>query len=75
MSEWTQVKSSILQGRVLGPILSIIHIFINDLPYCVIAYLKIFADGTKIFRDIATIIDSESLQEEIDNLVKWSAKW
>ena len=75
MSEWTQVKSSIPQGSVLGPILSIIHVFINDLPDCITAYLKIFADGTKIFRDIATIIDSESLQEEIDNLVKWSAKW
>ena len=34
-----------------------------------------FADDTKVFRKVTNVIDKQSLQEDLDKLVKWSEKW
>ena len=34
-----------------------------------------FADDTKLFRKTKEIGDKQNLQDDIDTLVKWSAKW
>ena len=44
------VTSGIPQGRVLGPILFVIYI--NDMPKCVNASTYLFADDTKIYKEI-----------------------
>ena len=72
-SNMESVTSGIPQGSVLGPTLFVI--FINDLPETVKAYVKIFADDTKIFNAINSSDDNVILQEDIDNLVNWSKKW
>ena len=66
-------KWYILQGSVLGPLLFII--FINDLPDCVKSAIKIFADDTKIYREIKDQNDIKQLQNDIDSLKKWSRDW
>ena len=35
----------------------------------------IFADDTKVFRKVANDTDKQSLQDDLDKLVKWSEKW
>ena len=67
------VVSGIPQGSVLGPILFVLYI--NDLPESVVSFILLFADDTKIFKEINTIEDSLSLQRDIDALVKWSEDW
>jgi len=47
-------------------------VFINDLPDVVRSIIKLFADDTKLFRTIQTIEDDDILQQDLDNLVKWS---
>jgi hypothetical protein len=37
--------------------------------------LKIFADDTKIFRLISNLIDKNELQEDLNKILEWSAKW
>ena len=72
-SEWAPVISGIPQGSVLGPVLFII--FINDLPDNISSNLLIFADDTKIYRQIKHDNDQNILQEDIYKLQEWSDKW
>ena len=67
-SEWTEVKSGIPQGSILGPLLFII--FINDLPDQIKNLCKIFADDTKIYGQ-----PSIDLQSDLDTAVEWSDRW
>ena len=67
------VISGIPQGSVLGPLLFVIYI--NDLPETLSSDVFLFADDTKIFREIKSIQDSTALQHDIDLLEQWTKKW
>ena len=67
------VTSGVPQGSVLGPTLFIYYI--NDLPTVVTALIKIFADDTKAYKAIRSLIDKNILQKSIDNMVEWSDIW
>ena len=74
-SEIRNVTSGIPQGSVLGPILFVLYI--NDLPETVSegTWIFLFADDTKIFREIKSIDDKIVLQKDINSMVEWSEKW
>ena len=58
---------------MLGPVLFVI--FINDLPECVKSEVFLFADDTKLFREIVNISDIETLHTDLGELFKWIEKW
>ena len=58
-SEWSAVTSGVPQGSVLGPVLFIIYV--NDLPAEVKSYCKLFADDTKLYKEISGLQDHEIL--------------
>ena len=73
-SEWSPVTSGTPQGTILGPILFLIYI--NDISGCVKSKIKIFADDTKIYREIEDpITDTAALQSDIHSLSGWAASW
>ena len=70
MSSWSDVKSGIPQGSVLGPILFMA--FINDLPDCILSTCNMFADDAKVYREINNPEDNEALQLDLDRMDEWS---
>ena len=73
VSGWKKVTSGIPQGSVLGPTLFVL--FVNDLPQVVESPVALFADDTKVFREIQSDEDRQKLQQDIDELLIWSKKW
>ena len=67
------VISRIPQGSVLGPLLFVLYI--NDLPDTVRSNILLFADDTKIFKQIKSRDDALQLQKDIDALNRWSEEW
>ena len=72
-SAWTDVLRGIQQGSVLGPILFVLYI--NDLPDNMISEVFVFADDTKVFREVRLNEDIQTLQKDLNNLQGWSNKW
>ena len=74
-SNWSSVTSGTPQGTILGPLLFSIYI-INDITNCVSSTVKLYADDTKIYRQIVDPInDPQLLQMDLSNLMEWARKW
>ena len=65
-SSWTRVTSHIPQGSVLGPLLFVCYV--NDMPENITSTAYMFADDTKVYRNITTHIDREVLQSDLSHL-------
>ena len=72
-SEWASVLSGVPQGSVLGPVLFICYI--NDMPDTVSSFIYMYADDTKISRQVAKAEDSKKLQDDLNRIQQWSDKW
>lgn len=64
-SNWVCVTSGVHQGSILDPIL--FSIFKNDLPEVVPCFVStaLYADDTKLFRNISSVGDCKELQETL----------
>ena len=73
-SEWSPVTSGVPQGSILGPLL--FTIFINTLPDSLSpgSQAALYADDSKVFRPITSLVDSMALQQDLNNLEVWSSK-
>ena len=71
--DWKSVTSGIPQGSVLGPLMFVI--FINDLPDIVNSDIYLFADDTKVFKNIQNMMDSNILQNDLNIMSLWSDTW
>ena len=74
ISEQLPVLSGVPQGSIIGPTLFVL--FMNDI-VSVISHdtnILMYADDTKIWRQILSESDHETLQNDIDNLIDWSVR-
>ena len=72
-SDAVAVESGVPQGTVLGPILFLCHI--NDLPSCVESEVRLFADDCLLYRQINTLADHTTLQNDLTKLEQWAQTW
>ena len=70
VSESVDVLSGVPQGSILGPLLFVL--FINDIYENKDSNIALFADDIKIWRDINSELDCETLQNDINTLSIWS---
>ena len=72
-SDFVKVQSGVPQGTVLGPLLFLC--FINDLPDVTSSPVRLFADDAVVYRKISSEADNNILQQDLNNLAAWEAKW
>ena len=72
-SDKAEVVSGVPQGTVLGPLLFLAYI--NDLPDGLGATPRLFADDCILYRIIDSVSDATSLQQDLDHLQLWEARW
>ena len=73
-SSMVLVKSGVPQGSILGPLLFVL--FINDITDCISTgtNIRMYADDTKIWREIHVNEDHLILQNDINALLDWAVR-
>ena len=72
-SDVGSVLSGVPQGTVLGPLLFVIYI--NDMLDSISSDGLLFADDTKVFRQVTSENDALQLQSDINKLEAWTKIW
>ena len=72
-SDWLPVLSGVPQGSVLGP--SLFLIYINDIEENLTNGILKFADDTKVTSPVGEVNDCETVQRDLNQLMKWSEEW
>ena len=72
-SDPVPVLSGVPQGLVLGPVLFLI--FINNLSGNIRSSVRLFAEDCVLYRNIHSLQDCLTLQEDLTSLGQWEADW
>ena len=70
---WSEERSGVPQGSVLGSL--IFTIFIDDINEEVLCEISKFTDDIKIANRVNTLNEIRSIQMTLDKLVAWANRW
>ena len=73
-SSWSPVLSGVPHGTILGPVL--FTLYVNDISSGILSTVKLYADDTKVYREISDIArDTSVFQSDLFHLTNWSEVW
>ena len=67
------VPSSVPQGSLLGPVLFLLYI--NDITDHIQSTMRLFADGSIVYREITNTCHHALLQQDLTSLCEWAETW
>ena len=67
------VPSGVPQGSLLGPVLFLLYI--NDITDHIQSTMRLFADGSIVYREITNTCDHALLQQDLTSLCEWAETW
>ena len=65
-SDWKPVSSGIPQGSQIGPLMFILYT--NDFTNVDSCEISLYADDSKLFREITSVTDSQFVQKTLDSV-------
>ena len=68
-----EVISGVPQGLVLGPLL--FNLYLNDLVEGINSEILLYTDNAKLYKVTKTVVNAQSLQEDLDKLNSWMSNW
>jgi len=68
-----KVLSGVLQGTVLGPLMSLLYI--NDIDTNITSSICLYADDCVLYRVIKSPQDRALLQQDLNQFVQWTQTW
>ena len=68
-----KVTSGVPQGSILGP--NMFLLYVNDIPDYVSTTAKMIADDTKVYSEIKTTANCDTLQKDLNALAVWLKLW
>ena len=72
--KWANIEAGVLQGSILGPLLSLVYI--NDLPDNLISNSKLFADDASLFSVINDKhLSANKLNQDLNRINNWAFQW
>ena len=77
VSSTSCVRSGVPQGSVLGPLLFLIHVYVNDLPdeLSSSSSIKMYADDAKIYHEYKPQSSLNMFSQDLTGFYDWSRKW
>ena len=73
-SEWSNISARVLQGSILGPLLSLIYI--SDLSHNLSSNRSLFPDETSLFSVMHDINQSGiNLNDDLEKISNWTFQW
>jgi ribonucleases P/MRP protein subunit RPP40 len=71
----TSIRSGVIQGSCIGPLLFLIYI--DDITQCIQqpVSIKLYADDVKLYTSIESVSDCSPLQSCIQRISEWSVTW
>ena len=76
LSEYTNVTSGVPQGSCIGPLLFILYVNdLTDYNFDCNTFVSLYADDTKISTIFSDVSERHTMQEHLNEFMRWAAKW
>ena len=76
VSDWTYIRAGVPQGSILGPLLFLLYININDIVNDIGSNIRLFADDTNLFIIVHDPVTAAGcINADLGRISNWASTW